>query len=173
MSDKYKHIKPNLPKNYFGDFENRLKLGLTDLDHFEIESEAPTLHNLGKDTGFKTPDFYFENFKVDYKEEKPTKVLPLKRLMLAAASLLIAAAVMFVFSKNTTEQSILAEAELENIELSDEEILTTLNEDDFIDDDILIETYDDFEAQLEFVDIDELVEANIDEFDLNELENLF
>jgi len=172
MSDKLKHKNQAVPSKYFETLPNRIMDSLSDLDTFEIENEAPILTSIGKENGFQVPPGYFSQFEVELPKQNDSfgKIVKFKRVMLAAASIILLVACLFVLTQKQDVDNNLAEADIEV--LTESELLAYFDEAN-ISEDLLLETLDDFDSQLDEVDITELVESNIDEFGILELETLF
>jgi len=173
MLDKLKNINKNLPSKYFEALPEKVLDQVSDIDIFDFDEEAPILKRLGKETGFKVPSDYFNNFKVDLKQKPEAfeKIVYMKRIFLAAASVALIAACLFALSQPLAESS---EFVLEDTEeLSDSELLAYFEEENVDTEELLLESIEDFDVQLSEIDITELIEENLDEFGISDLETLF
>ena len=100
MSDSQKNSRYKTPKDYFGEFPDRMMDQVVDIDAFDLEVEAPTLLSIGKEQGFKLPHGYFHHFKVDHQGRAFAKILTIKRWSLAAASVVLLAACLFLMRQD-------------------------------------------------------------------------
>ena len=170
MLSEFDKSKGNLPHDFFKRFQSDLQKSVEDMDMIDLEVEAPVLNSLGKQTGFKVPEKYFEN-STFYKIGKSTsRVLPLwsyinKQIAAAIIMILSAGAFMYVNQINESNIDLLAATD---IELSYEDI----NEDDLILESLFADELDFFEEELEEAQIDELIEEHLDEFEFTVLEEL-
>jgi hypothetical protein len=169
MLNEFKNIKNKIPKDYFIDFQSNLQKSVEDMDMIHLEEEAPLLGSIGKQTGFKVPEKYFENLSILQKAKGGTiKSLNIYRVSSIAASIILLALI-GVFALNTNQ----ADQKSQDLQLAEFEYISEeIEYDDSIFETIMADGDNYFEIELDETEIESLIENNISLFELSELEEL-
>jgi len=169
MLDEFKNINQNLPEDYFKSFQKNLNEKLSDEDMIDLASEASILSSISKDAGMTVPENYFEELSLfEIVSSKPAKLISLSTLMSrAAAIILILSFTFLLYQQFQIEEAIDDSLVAEYNYLSNE-----LNTSESLFESIIADQDNFFEYELEEMEIEELIENNIESFDINELVEL-
>jgi len=169
MLNEFKNMNNNIPEDYFSDFKSQLGKKVEDMDMISLIDEAPILYSIKKETGFKVPGNYFEDLSIAKKVvSKQKKVLNIYRISRIAASVVLllmagAFALNINQSESFSEDQLLAEYEFISNEVESQNSIFEA---------IMAEEENYFEYELEDAEIENIIESNIDLFEINDLEEL-